>query len=111
MANAYGVLGQSNPVSLQDTTLYTVPLTYEAIVSSLFICNLNTACTIRVAVIPDGDTLSNENYILYNTALAANETLTFTSGISLSSQDSVSVYTDSPDVAFTMFGVEIIPSA
>jgi hypothetical protein len=107
MAIAYKVLGQSNPTAVTTTQLYVVPTGANTIVSTLAICNQATATTVNVAVIPGGGTLTSQNYIMYNTALAANDTITLTMGMTMGTFDVLSVSAGSSTVSFTAFGSEI----
>ena len=108
MPAAYKVLGQSNPSATTATTLYTVPASTSAVVSSLTIANLAaTATTYRVAVRPAGATLANQHYLAYDATLPANDTTILTLGLSLATTDIVTVYAGSANVAFNLFGTEI----
>lgn len=107
MPNAYKVLGQSNPAALTLTTLYTVPASTSAVASTLNICALGAASTIRVAIRPAGAAIANKHYILYNFLLNANDALPLTIGLSLATTDVVSVYASEATVGFTLFGTEL----
>ena len=102
------VLGQSNPSATTLTTLYTVPASNEAVVSTLVACNRDsgTACTVRVAVRPAGAAISNEHYIYYGLEIPASETFAATLGLTLEATDVVSVYTDNATMSFSLFGDE-----
>lgn len=107
MASTYKVLGQSNPASNTVTTLYTVPADTQTVCSTLTVCNTGASTTYRVIVLPDGDTLATKNYIIYEAAINAYETLFFTLGISLKVNDKVQVYaTNSTGLSFSLFGSE-----
>jgi glucose-6-phosphate dehydrogenase assembly protein OpcA len=108
MPAAYKVLGQNNPAATTATTLYTVPTSTSAVVSSLTIANLaSTATTFRVAVRPAGATLASQHYLAYDASLPANDTTILTLGLSLAATDVVTVYAASANVAFSVFGSEI----
>ena len=108
MPQAYKVLGQSNPSAATATTLYTVPASTSAVVSSLTIANLAaTATTFRVAVRPAGATLANQHYLVYEAALPGNDTTILTLGLSLATTDVVTVYAGSANVSFNLYGTEI----
>jgi hypothetical protein len=107
MASAYKVLGQSNPSATTLTTLYTVPSATSAVVSTLSVCNLSTAATIRVAVRPAGASIANSHYLIYDAVLSANDSVFLTLGISLSTTDVVSVYASSATVSFSLYGSEL----
>ena len=108
MPAAYKVLGQSNPAATTATTLYTVPSSTSAVVSSLTVANISsTATTYRVAIRPAGATLANQHYVAYDASLPANDTTILTLGLSLAATDVVTVYAGSANVAFSLFGTEI----
>jgi len=107
MAITYKVLGQSNPAATTATTLYTVPSTTSAVCSTLVVCNqASTAATFRIAVRPAGATLSAEHYAAYDTSIPANETITFTIGLTLATTDVVTVYASTNTVSFHLYGSE-----
>jgi hypothetical protein len=108
MPAAYKVLGQSNPAATTLVTLYTVPAATSTIVSTLAVANLSaSAITFRVAIRPAGASIANQHYIAYDAAVAANDSVFLTLGVSLAATDVVSVYASSANVAFSLFGSEI----
>lgn len=107
MATSYKILGQSIPAANNPTTLYTVPSATTTIVSTLQICNQSTATSFSVAARPLGATLTTSQYLLYNTAIAANDALSLTIGMCLSATDVITVSSSSGNVSFTLFGSEL----
>lgn len=108
MAIAYKVLGQVAPSATTSTTVYTVPAATEAIVSSVTICNRSSSAgTFRLAVRPNGATLANEHYVVYNTGITANDTIILTVGLTLDAADVLEVYTSSADMSVNVYGSEI----
>ena len=108
MATAYKVLGQVNPSATTATTAYTVPSSTETVVSSIMICNAGgSPATYRLAVRPNGATLANQHYLVYDSSIAPQSTDTLTLGITLDASDVVTVYASSATVAFNLFGSEI----
>lgn len=108
MPAAYKVLGQSNPSATTLTTLYTVPSSTSAILSTVCVCNqASSAGTFRVAIRPAGATAAAQHYIAYDAAIAANDSVFLTLGISLATTDVVSVYASSANMSFSAFGTEI----
>jgi hypothetical protein len=108
MPNAYKVLGQSNPSATTLTTLYTVPSSTSAVVSTLSVANIGTAATTyRIAVRPAGATIANAQYLAYDVPIAGNDSVMLTLGLSLATTDVVSVYAGSANLAFSLFGSEI----
>ena len=107
MADNLKVLGQLAPSATTDTDLYAVPVATQTTVSSIAACNRSGgALTFRVAVRPKGATVENKNYIYYGKSVAANDTVFIIIGITLSDNDTISVYASSGDMSFSIFGVE-----
>ena len=108
MATAYKVLGQVAPAATTATAVYTVPSATEAVVSSVTVCNrAGSAGTFRLAVRPNGATLANEHYVVYDTSIAANDTVILTIGLTLDAADVLEVYASSADMSFNAYGSEI----
>ena len=101
------VLGQSNPSATTATTLYTVPASKEAVVSSISICNLaSSSATYRIAVRPGGATLANQHYLAYDVTVGAADTTIITVGITLATTDVITIYASTANLAFSAFGDE-----
>jgi hypothetical protein len=108
MATAYKVLAQSNPSATTATTLYTVPSSTSAVVSTITVCNqAASAGSYRIAVRPAGATLAAQHYVAYDVAIAANDTTALTLGITLATTDVVTVYASSATMSFSAFGSEL----
>ena len=109
MANAYKILGQSNLSAETLTSVYTVPSSTETVISTIIIANLDSsATTFRIALRPDGASVSDAHYIAYDVPLAANDSTTLTLGITINAADVVSAYSGaSSNVTVSIFGTEI----
>ena len=108
MAVTYKVLGQSNPSATTATTLYTVPSSTSAVVSTITICNQAAASdSYRIAVRPAGATLDPKHYIAYNGAIPAYDSISLTIGVTLAATDVVTVYAGTANLSFNLFGSEI----
>ena len=108
MAIAYKVLGQVAPSATTSTTVYTVPASTEAIVSSVTICNRSSSSgTFRLAVRPDGATLANEHYLVYDSNIDANDSIILTIGVTMDATDVPEAYAPSGDLTFHAYGSEI----
>jgi hypothetical protein len=108
MATTYKVLGQSAPSATTATTLYTCPSATETVISSLVVANqAGTSGTYRIAIRPNGASLANQHYIVYDATLAANTTTAYTLGITIDATDVVTVYASSANFSFNAFGSEI----
>lgn len=101
------VLGQSNPSATTATTLYTVPSSKEAVISSISVANLTaTAATYRIAIRPGGATLANTHYLAYDITVGASDTTIITVGLTLATTDVVTVYASTANLVFQAFGDE-----
>lgn len=103
------VLGQSNPAATTATTLYTVPASREAVISSISVANLTaTAATFRIAIRPAGATLANVHYFAYDITVGASDTTVITVGITLAATDVITVYASTANLVFQAYGDEAI---
>ena len=108
MAVTYKVLGQAKPAADTATTLYTVPASTSAIISTLVVANrANTAATYRIAIRIAGTTIANEDYLAFDVTVGANDSTTLTLGITLAATDVVTVYASTANLSFNAFGSEI----
>jgi hypothetical protein len=108
VATTYKVLGQSAPSATTATTLYTVPSSTQAVVSTIAVCNRAASSgTFRIAIRPNGAALANEHYIAYDSTVAANDSTFITIGVTLGDTDVITVYASSANQSFSVFGSEI----
>lgn len=108
MPTNYKVLGQSNPSATTATTLYTVPASTQAVVSTIVIANLTaTAATFRIAVRVAGAALANSQYVAYDITVGASDSTALTLGVTLNATDVLTVYASTANLTFTAFGSEI----
>jgi hypothetical protein len=107
MPTIYKVLGQQNPAAANAANLYTVPAATSAVLSTITVANLGVSGTYRIAIRPAGATLANQHYIAYDGALNANDSITWTLGITLAATDVVTVFASNTSFAFSAFGSEI----
>lgn len=108
MATTYKVLGQVAPSATTATTLYTVPSSTQAVISTITVANrAATSGTFRIAIRVAGAALANEDYIAYDSTVGANDTTAFTLGITLAATDVITVYASTNDISFNAFGSEI----
>lgn len=104
---AYKVLGQIAPAAITATTLYTVPAATSAVVSTLTVANRGGDTSFRVAIRLAGAALANAHYLAYDAALAANDTVLLTLGLTLSATDVVTVYAGTSELSFGLYGSEM----
>lgn len=109
MTVSYKILGQSAPTSGAFVTLYTVPSSTSAIVSSITICNRDvTTSTFNVTVLKSGNTASTQDYIYCDLSLSGNDTFVANLGITLAAGDKVTIASSSDNLSFNLFGSEIV---
>ena len=102
------MLGQVNPSATTATTAYTVPSATETVISTITVANLGAAPgTFRIAVRPNGESLANKHYIVYDATVAPQDSQTLTLGITMDASDVVTVYASTANFAFNLFGSEI----
>jgi hypothetical protein len=108
MANRYKVLGQLNPSANTLTTLYTVPASNSAVISTVTICNQSAnVATFSLAVRPAGATIASQHYVNFNTPVPGNDTISVTLGMTLSATDVLTANANVATVSFNAFGTEI----
>jgi hypothetical protein len=109
MASVYKVLAQTAPSATTESTLYTVPAGYSAVVSTIAITNqAGSSGTYRIAVRPAADsTTTQKHYIVYGATVAASDSILLTLGLTLATGDVVRVYASSANMSFSAFGSEI----
>jgi len=108
MAITDKVLAQSAPSATTNTDVYTVGSGKQAIISTITVCNrAASTATYRIAIRPNAATLANEHYIVYDTQVPANDTISLTLGITVDAADVVTVYASTANLSFNLFGTEI----
>lgn len=108
MATRYRVLGQKSPAANTEWDIYTVNGTKDAVVSSITVANRNSdSATYRVAVRPDGATLTDDMYVAYDVQVGANSTQALSLGITMNQNDVLTVRSSSGLVSFNVYGTEI----
>lgn len=107
MPDTYKVLGQSNPLAATLTDAYTVPAATQVVGSSIVVANRSaTPTAFRISVAIGGAADDNKQYLAYDTAIAANESKSFTVGFTLAATDKIRVFATLATLAFNIFGVE-----
>jgi len=109
MSISYKILGQSAPSATTNTDVYTVPSGTETVLSSITISNRGSSdASYRIAVRSNGETITNKQYIAYNTVVTANDTVALTIGVTLDAEDVITVYSSNDSLSFNIFGSEIV---
>jgi hypothetical protein len=102
----YKVLGQL-AATTTATAVYTVPSSTETVVSTITVCNrANAAKTYRIILRPNDEALDNKHYLAFDVAIAANDTVALTLGITMDASDKLYVSSSSNDLTFNVFGSE-----
>jgi hypothetical protein len=108
MAMVYKILGQKSPAAATDFNLYTVSGSKQAIINCITVANRDAnSATYRISVRPDGATLTTDHYIAYNVQVDANLSVALNLGITLDTNDVITVQSSSGLVTFNAYGVEI----
>jgi hypothetical protein len=104
------ILGQSNPSATTVTTLYTVPASKEAVISTISVANLaGSSATFRLILQTSAEvsaTILNKQYVGYDITVGAADTTIITVGLTLATGDAIKVYASTANVAFQAFGDE-----
>jgi len=94
------------PSATTDTEIYTVGADTVAKIEKVWVVErAGGTPTFRLALVPDGQTLNNKHYIVYDDGLAANETLEF-GPFYLNAGDSLRAYASDANTTFIANGYE-----
>lgn len=104
----YKVLGQKSPAATTDFNLYTVSGSKQAIINCITVANRDAnSATYRISIRPDGATLTTDHYIAYDVQVGSNLSVALNLGITLDTNDVITVQSSSGLVTFNAYGVEI----
>ncbi len=108
MAMVYKILGQKSPAAATDFNLYTVSGSKQAIINCITVANRDAnSATYRISVRPDGATLTTDHYIAYDVQIGSNRSVALNLGITLDTNDVITVQSSTALVTFNAYGVEI----
>jgi len=108
MAMVYKILGQKSPAAATDFNLYTVSGSKQAIINCITVANRDAnSATYRISVRPDGATLTTDHYLAYDVQVDSNASVALNLGITLDTNDVLTVQSSSGLVTFNAYGVEI----
>lgn len=108
MAMTYKVLGQKSPAATTDFNLYTVSGSKQAIINCITVANRDAnSATYQISIRPDGATKTNDHYIAYDVQVGSNLSVALNLGITLDTNDVITVQSSSGLVTFNAYGVEI----
>ena len=104
----YKILGQKSPAATTDFNLYTVSGSKQAIINCITVANRDTnSATYRISVRPDGATLTTDHYIAYNVQIDSSSSVSLNLGLTLDTNDVITVQSSTSNVTFNAYGVEI----
>ena len=108
MTITYKILGQLNPSANTISTVYTVPASNSAVISTVVICNqaVNSAA-FSLAVVASGDSPAAKNFLNFQTPVPGNDSITVTIGITMAAGDTIRANVTSSNVSVGVFGSEI----
>ena len=108
MAMVYKVLGQKSPAATTDFNLYTVSGSKQAIINCITVANRDAnSATYRISVRPDGATLTADHYIAYDVQVGSNTSVSLNLGLTLDTNDVITVQSSTATITFNAYGVEI----
>ena len=113
MANTYKILGQLNPTANTQGNVYVVPAATQAVINSIQIANQNTStnASYSLMVFPTASFSSPASngmyYIIRGSTIPYGDAATLTLSLSLPAGAIVSANTNSGNLSFSAFGVEI----
>ena len=114
MATAYKILGQTLPTANTLSNVYVVPAATSAIVSTITICNQDTAnANVDIIVRPINETLAAKHYLLKGVQIPRADTLILSPGLTLNASvilavnNAVAAGETFANVSFNAFGVEL----
>jgi hypothetical protein len=108
MAMVYKILGQKSPAAATDFNLYTVSGSKQAIINCITVANRDAnSATYRISVRPDGATLTTDHYIAYDVQVGSNSSVSLNLGLTLDTNDVITVQSSTALVTFNAYGVEI----
>ena len=113
MANTYKILGQVNPAANTQSNVYVVPAATSAVINSIQISNHlpTTNASYSLIVMPAANYASPASngmyYIIRGSTIPYGDAATLTLSLSLPAGAIVSANTNSGNLSFSAFGVEI----
>ena len=108
MPTVYKILGQANPNANTLTNIYTVPQSNSAVISTVSFCNANLTSNAFVTMyaVKSGEQPSSNNIITNQAILPLKDTLIFTIGMTLGSNDRIVANVTTGQIGASAFGSE-----
>lgn len=102
---AVGVLGQAAGAAATEVRVFTAPPGITTSVTAIFVCNRGAATTFRLRITFAGaHTAENRQYLYFDTALRANDTLVIPYSIAMSDGQTIYGRGASANVNFVVMG-------
>ena len=107
-SNVSSVAATGDATGFEWNNMYTCPSSTSSVVTSLVITNKNTHGVYYQIAICDSESVSGEDYIVYNDLMAGYETISLAMGITLDDvEKNIMVCAGDSNVTFNAFGMEI----
>jgi hypothetical protein len=108
MPTVYKILGQANPNANALTEIYDVPEGNSAVVSTVSFCNANLTSNAFVTMyaVKSGQQPGANNIITNRAILPMTDTLIFTIGMTLASNDRIVANVTTGNIGASVFGSE-----
>ena len=108
MAQSYKILGQVNPTANTLSNVYVTPASTEGVVNSIIIANQNTTnASFSLIVRPVSESIADKHYIVRGCVVPGSDTMTMTLSLTLQSDVILAANTNSSNLSFGAYGVEI----
>lgn len=108
MPTNYKILGQSNPVASTLTTVYTVPASTQAVVSTITAANFGaTSTNVSLSVHVANASWTASQQIANNISVSTQNSLALTLGVTLGAGDTIRANCSTANIAVNIFGSEI----
>lgn len=107
MGSISSVLAQAELTANINTDIYTVPLGYTSIISTITLtqATASSVAVFRIAIRPNGETLANKHYILYGFQVASGYGI-YDVNLPLGSGDVVTARSDVTGMVVNLYGTE-----
>ena len=108
MPTTYKILGQQNPSASTLTTVYTVPASTQAIVSTITCANFGaTSSNVSLSVHVANAAWAANMQVANNISVGTQNSLAVTLGVTLGAGDTIRANCSTANIAINVFGSEI----
>lgn len=108
MPTTYKILGQQNPSASTLTTVYTVPASTQAIVSTITCANFGaTSSNVSLSVHVGNAAWAANMQVANNISVGTQNSLALTLGVTLGAGDTIRANCSTANIAINVFGSEI----